>query len=388
MNRLLLIPALLLAGLFSAADAYANSELYQRQLHSSVWILQPAEGGRVSSGSGTLIDARRRLVSTNHHVVDYGEKVIVFFPIVKDGRVVQDRETYLREGEKIPGRVVAKDASKDLALIQLDRLPSSAREVKLADRSAQPGEAIHLIGNGGAVGAHFAYIRGYVRAVAHMRYGMNSGNQIDALIVSTDLAANPGDSGSGVFNDKGELIGVIHANGKGNTVARAIDVSELKVMYADFVNGQSGRPEITPVVNSGGRKSPEDWVLGPGQDFGPANRLPGDEPAPAPSTKTAYRVSISNPYQLPLKYALQVGGGQWKVFTVQPGKINLHTYTVTGDSPTVKVAYDADLGDPQTLQSYQLRVKEVNSETERGAFYRFRKVDSQRIGLFTETPAA
>src|SRR5436309_1306185 len=94
-----------------ASMAEANSAVFQQTLRSTAWVLSPIRtpapgpqrtpGGvtpskpgdreaadisqadndiKVSLGSGVLIDARRKLLITNFHVVEERTDVVVFFP--------------------------------------------------------------------------------------------------------------------------------------------------------------------------------------------------------------------------------------------------------------------------------------------------------------------
>ena len=83
--------------LLRATAAYAESEggekVYQRLTKSAVWIISPrgtVAGSpgvvQVSSGSGSFLDARLRLVLTNYHVVEERDQVRVFFPHYQAGK--------------------------------------------------------------------------------------------------------------------------------------------------------------------------------------------------------------------------------------------------------------------------------------------------------------
>src|SRR5205085_1266832 len=130
------------------------------------WVLSKVSG-QTSSGTGVLIDAEKKLVVTTYHVVGEARNTIVFFADVKDGKPIVDRNHYVENLLKIGlrGRVLAVDRKRDLALLQLDRLPESARPIQLATTSAAPGDAVESIGNPGSTDALWVYTSGTVRSV-------------------------------------------------------------------------------------------------------------------------------------------------------------------------------------------------------------------------------
>src|SRR5262245_61757632 len=100
-----------------------GEKVYQRALLSVVWVL-PDYGPKLrTSGSGSLIDRTHGLIVTNYHVVPDTDKVIVFFPAFVKGsksKPVPEKTFYLdqvRSGAGLPGKVIARDAKRDLALI-------------------------------------------------------------------------------------------------------------------------------------------------------------------------------------------------------------------------------------------------------------------------------
>src|SRR5438105_14021095 len=64
---------------------FQPSDLYDKCVKSSVFIVTPLKGGQ-AQGAGALIDAEKRYVITNYHVVEDVELVFVQFPVrTKDG---------------------------------------------------------------------------------------------------------------------------------------------------------------------------------------------------------------------------------------------------------------------------------------------------------------
>src|SRR6478672_6695020 len=63
----------------AAAQEVDGEVLYKKVVKSCVFIVTPVKGG-YGMGSGSLIDADKRLVLTNFHVVDEENIVFVQFP--------------------------------------------------------------------------------------------------------------------------------------------------------------------------------------------------------------------------------------------------------------------------------------------------------------------
>lgn len=237
MHRLLL--ALLLAGGFAPAalaqpkvepkvePVDAGASVYQKVVHSTVWVHSDRGGGRLATGSGSLVDKGRRLILTNYHVVGDVKTATVFFPVFEGRKAISERKYYTDRAGRlgIPGEVVELDKGADLALIRVDRIPEGAQELPLAKESPDPGSAVHSIGNPGKSGALWVYTPGKVRQVYVKKWKakLDERNTVsfEAKVVETDSPTNPGDSGGPLVNDRGELVGV--------TQGAAIDAQALSI---------------------------------------------------------------------------------------------------------------------------------------------------------------
>jgi len=206
--------------------------VYQKTLPSVVFI--NSKGG---SGSGFLIDRERRLVVTAYHVVANQTRVLVAFPVIKpDGTAVTKREHYLNQGGIfIEGRVNRRLKQKDLAVIQLDHLPSNAKAIIVANTQLKPGEKVYTVGNPGASSGLWVYSEGAVRAVTD-DYQIELPDQvITADVIETQNPTNPGDSGGPVVNGRAELVGVTCGGRTDATlVSFCISASEVKSLLASF----------------------------------------------------------------------------------------------------------------------------------------------------------
>ena len=212
----------------SVGQLFASEDIYQDVLRSTAFVIAGD-----SLGSGALVDAEQRIVFTNYHVVGETKEVRVMFPQFADGELVTDRQTMLdrRQEDGILGKVIETDPRRDLALIQLKSIPAHVEPIKLASRSAGPGQTVHSIGNPATSMAMWLYTSGTVRQVYRREFTLNNQQDVRAYIIETDQPINKGDSGGPVVNGKGELVAVVSAFSKsGNLVSLAIDIRELKAL--------------------------------------------------------------------------------------------------------------------------------------------------------------
>jgi serine protease Do len=217
------------ATLASLTSATADVEVYKKTLSSTAWVLAKTDGA-TSSGTGVLINAEKKLLVTNFHVVGEARTAVIFFPEVKDGKPNIDRNTYLKDVKKlgVRGRVLGVDRKRDLALIELDRLPKGTTAIDLAPESIGPGEDVQSIGNSGSTEALWVYTSGTVRSVYQKQFRTGSGEH-DFMVVETQSPINPGDSGGPVVNSKGELVAICQSlSPKARLVTYCVDISEVK----------------------------------------------------------------------------------------------------------------------------------------------------------------
>jgi serine protease Do len=217
-----------------ASAAYANNKMYTDALPSTTWVLTKV-AGKTSSGTGVLVDAEKKLVVTNFHVVGEARVAIIFFPDFKGGTAAEvDRKHYVDSLNKlgIRGRVVAVDRKRDLALVQLDKLPEGAKAIPLAQASANPGEKVASIGNPGSSDALWVYTEGTVRSVYKKQFRTGAGDH-DFRVVETQAPINTGDSGGPVVNEAGELVAISQAiSPNARLVSYSVDISEVRLFMA------------------------------------------------------------------------------------------------------------------------------------------------------------
>ncbi len=249
---------LILAQFVPASLVFAQeadgSKIYKKVVPSVVWIHSNRPRG-YATGTGTLIDLDRKLVLTNYHVVEEEPTAKLYFPTISNGQPKAEKKYYKdRASLAISGRVVARDKRADLALIQLERVPEGIVAVPLSLTGAEPGQAVHSIGNTGKSDALWGYLQGKVRTVADKKWKaqLEPGRVLEfhAKVVETDSATNPGDSGGPLVNEKGELVGVTQGGAlDAQLLSTFIDVSEVRrLMNSDDVKRIRGGSKVTATV--------------------------------------------------------------------------------------------------------------------------------------------
>ena len=180
-------------------------QIYDRAMQSVVWIYNVDEN---SEGSGVLIDQDRKFVVTNQHVVGNADTVFVCFPIPgQGGELIGSRDYYLTNYEALLrtdyatwGRVIAKNPNRDLAIVQLDSIPPTAREVShnfSADlsRNVRRSDPVHILGNPGKLD------------LWRWTVGLFHADTGQWLEINADVYG--GNSGGPVLNGQGQLLGII-----------------------------------------------------------------------------------------------------------------------------------------------------------------------------------
>ncbi|MDD4688286.1 MAG: trypsin-like peptidase domain-containing protein [Eubacteriales bacterium] len=162
------------------------------------------------AGSGVIITKDGYIV-TNNHVIEGASKISI----------------RLHNGKVMEATLVGADAKTDLAIIKVNAndlqpavMGSSAKLVV--------GETAIAVGNPlGSLGG--TVTNGIISALSR---DIQVGDTTMTLL-QTNAAINPGNSGGGLFNDKGELIGVVSAKSSGvgiEGLGFAIPIDTAKVV--------------------------------------------------------------------------------------------------------------------------------------------------------------
>jgi hypothetical protein len=152
------------------------------------------EKSATAFGSGTLVDVRDQygLVVTNWHVVSESQGVVeVVFP----------------NGFRSHARPLKVDSDWDLAALVIWRPP--IEPVRIALQPPRPGDVLTIHGYGQG-----QYRIATGRCTTYYAPRENYPQEM----VELDVEARQGDSGGPIFNDRGELAGVLFGAGQGTTL--------------------------------------------------------------------------------------------------------------------------------------------------------------------------
>jgi hypothetical protein len=161
--------------------------------HPAVVRIIVKERDGESMGSGSLIDIRDSfgLVITNWHVIrDASGDITVVFP----------------DGFKSAARIVKADRDWDLAALSIWRPP--VKPLPIATVAPQPGDVLSIAGYGPGDYRHVAGRCTQYQAPSEKH---------PFEIVELSAEARQGDSGGPIFNDRGELAGVLFGSSDGTT---------------------------------------------------------------------------------------------------------------------------------------------------------------------------
>jgi S1-C subfamily serine protease len=213
------------------------ADIYRRVSPGVVFVSSSSSGGggsllggggaQAATGSGFVYDDKGHIV-TNDHVVETFNTFSVR---------IGKNET------PIPAKLVGKDPSSDLAVLQVDpkAVPGGLQPLELGDSDAlQPGDQAIAIGS--PFGLEGTVTEGIVSALGRTIEAPNGFPIANA--VQTDAAINPGNSGGPLLDGNGRVIGVNSQiktdNGGDNSgVGFAVPVSTIK--------------QVVPQIQSGGK---------------------------------------------------------------------------------------------------------------------------------------
>ncbi|BAL90071.1 putative trypsin-like serine protease [Actinoplanes missouriensis 431] len=145
------------------------------------------DGAQESSlGSGVVIGADG-LILTNNHV------------IASDGTV----SVRLSTGQTVPARVVAADATHDLALVQATGLAGLTPVTFATDDSVAVGDTV--LAFGAPLGLEGTVTSGIVSALDR---SLDTGDEKLTGLLQTDAAINQGNSGGALVDTSGRVVGI------------------------------------------------------------------------------------------------------------------------------------------------------------------------------------
>ena len=185
-------------------------------------MMQVTEG----AGSGVIVTEDGYIV-TNYHVIQGANKV----------------QVTLHNGETYPAVIVGGVDENDIAVIKINA--NGLKVAQFGDSSTvKVGDTAVAIGNPlGQLGG--TATSGIISALDRTLTIENR----TITLMQTDAAINGGNSGGGLFNDKGELIGIVDAKSSGvgiEGLAFAIPINTVDDIINDLI--ENGKVTTRPVV--------------------------------------------------------------------------------------------------------------------------------------------
>ncbi len=182
---------------------------------SSFWY--GTDSVTTGSGSGIIISSDGYIL-TNYHVIEGANRVKV----------------YLYDDTEYEATLVGTDKTTDLAVIKVEA--TGLTPVVMGDSDHLiVGEEVVAIGN------PLGELRGTATGgmVSALSRDITFSDGSEMTLLQTDAAINPGNSGGGLFNSKGELIGIVNAKVASSStegLGFAIPVNDAKQVVADLMD--------------------------------------------------------------------------------------------------------------------------------------------------------
>lgn len=210
-------------------------------------------GFQIASGAGSgVIISEDGYILTCAHVISGADTITVT----------------TSEGDEYPAEVVGSYPDGDVAVIKIEATGLQAATLGDSDK-IQLAEAVYAVGNpGGTLGGSITdgIISATDRTITVSVEDEDSGrgSKIITLdVLQTSAAVSPGNSGGGLFNSRGELIGIVNAKSAGESqegLGFAIPINTAQEIATALINDgvyedpetkDSGALEITVVELDG-----------------------------------------------------------------------------------------------------------------------------------------
>ena len=185
------------------------------------------------AGSGVLVGSagQDHYIVTNNHVIEGAGEITV----------------RTRAGEEYSAELVSTDDAADIAIVAIASSEALPLAVWGDSDALQIGETVIAIGNplgnlGGTVTQGILSATG--RKISVGDYSMT--------LLQTDAAINPGNSGGGLFNMRGQLIGIVNAKTSEEGIEGlcfAIPANSARASYEDLLTYGYIRGRVTLGLN-------------------------------------------------------------------------------------------------------------------------------------------
>jgi len=178
------------------------------------------------AGSGVIVNEKGYIV-TNYHVIEGANKV----------------EVTLHNGDSYSAQIIGGDDQNDIAVIKINASDLTVAEFGDSSKLAVGDLAV-------AIGNPLGQLGG--TATSGIVSALDRRLTIDdrtLSLIQIDAAINGGNSGGGLFNGAGQLIGIVDAKSSGvgiEGLAFAIPVNSVKDIINDLI--ENGKVSAKPVI--------------------------------------------------------------------------------------------------------------------------------------------
>ncbi len=182
------------------------------------------------AGSGVIISTDGYIITNCHVIMD------------EDTSALADSITVrLTDGNEYDASIVGYDSESDIAIIKIDATGLTAAQCGDSDKLVV-GEELLVVGN--PLGELGGTVTNGIVSATEREIEVNG---VKMNLIQTNAAVNPGNSGGGMFNMKGQLVGIVNAKSSGTgieglgfaiPVNEALDVAEQLLQYG-YVRGKT-----------------------------------------------------------------------------------------------------------------------------------------------------
>lgn len=203
---------------------FKGAEDIYNDFSSSVVFIGNRKNNKLEGmGSGVVVKHQGKLkIITNWHVIDGSDSLSVW---TKPKEMV-DENFLITEVESYSAKLIHQDKTKDLALLEVERLPISIKALSYGKfNKIRPGQTSFAIGH--PEGLLWTFTSGMISQVRPNYVWRYKGSRHKANVIQTQAAINPGNSGGPLFNKNRELIGINTFTSEGENLNFAIAVDDV-----------------------------------------------------------------------------------------------------------------------------------------------------------------
>lgn len=242
-----------LVGAAKALLSVVSIECGFEELYSSGWPMggpQTTVKDTLYYGSGVIYTLDKAkgdaYIITNYHVVHNSNAT-------SENGISEDIKVYLygseNQGDGIEATFVGGSANYDIAVLRISGSAALKESIAAAATFANSDKVSVLdtaIAIGNPAGMGISATAGYVSVDSEeIALPVTSGAYVSMRVMRVDTAVNGGNSGGGLFNAEGNLIGIVNAKISDSSIeniAYAIPSNVAKHLAASILSEESGKP--------------------------------------------------------------------------------------------------------------------------------------------------